>query len=110
SETAGAASRTIRCYRVFCARLCRSGPSIRPLQELPARFPWPMKLNLYDTCYFFDELFESCGRVRPEGEPSAAHNKSELMKTQRGLFSPGQTRGACGVGVLVDLNGTNTHQ
>ena len=30
--------------------------------------------------------------------------------TQRGLFSPGETRGACGVGVLVDLNGTNTHQ
>jgi glutamate synthase domain-containing protein 2/glutamate synthase domain-containing protein 1/glutamate synthase domain-containing protein 3 len=32
------------------------------------------------------------------------------MKTQRGLFSPGKTRGACGVGVLVDLNGTNTHR
>ena len=30
------------------------------------------------------------------------------MKTQRGLFNPGQTRGACGVGVLVDLSGRKT--
>jgi len=27
-----------------------------------------MKFNLFDTGYFFDELFESGGRVRPEAE------------------------------------------
>src|SRR5258706_12328936 len=29
----------------------------------------------------------------------------DVMKTENGLSSPGANRGACGVGVLVDLNG-----
>jgi glutamate synthase (NADPH/NADH) large chain len=32
------------------------------------------------------------------------------MKSERGLSSPGANRGACGVGALIDLNGTRTHQ
>jgi glutamate synthase domain-containing protein 2/glutamate synthase domain-containing protein 1/glutamate synthase domain-containing protein 3 len=32
------------------------------------------------------------------------------MKKYGGLPSPGASRGSCGVGVLVDLNGTKTHQ
>jgi glutamate synthase domain-containing protein 2/glutamate synthase domain-containing protein 1/glutamate synthase domain-containing protein 3 len=32
------------------------------------------------------------------------------MKKYSGLSSPGASRSACGVGVLVDLNGTKTHQ
>jgi glutamate synthase domain-containing protein 2/glutamate synthase domain-containing protein 1/glutamate synthase domain-containing protein 3 len=32
------------------------------------------------------------------------------MNTQNGLPTIGATRGACGVGALVDLNGTRTHQ
>jgi glutamate synthase (NADPH/NADH) large chain len=32
------------------------------------------------------------------------------MKSERGLSSPGPNRGACGVGALVDLHGTRTHQ
>jgi glutamate synthase domain-containing protein 2/glutamate synthase domain-containing protein 1/glutamate synthase domain-containing protein 3 len=33
-----------------------------------------------------------------------------MMKADFGLLSPGATRGACGVGVLVDLNANKTHQ
>jgi len=32
------------------------------------------------------------------------------MNTEHGLARPDMTRGACGVGALVDLNGTKTHQ
>ena len=32
------------------------------------------------------------------------------MKSEHGLISPGANRGACGVGVLVDLKGVKTHQ
>jgi len=33
-----------------------------------------------------------------------------IMKAQRGLISPGATHSACGVGVLVELNGAKTHK
>src|SRR3984893_11040156 len=33
-----------------------------------------------------------------------------MMKADFGLLSPGATRGACGVGVLVDVNANKTHQ
>jgi glutamate synthase domain-containing protein 1 len=32
------------------------------------------------------------------------------MKSEHGLSSPGANRGACGVGALINLNGTRTHQ
>ena len=32
------------------------------------------------------------------------------MNTEHGLARPDMARGACGVGALVDLNGTKTHQ
>ena len=32
------------------------------------------------------------------------------MKTQSGLPRIGANRGACGVGALIDLNGTKTHK
>jgi len=32
------------------------------------------------------------------------------MKSERGLSSPGANRGACGVGALINLNGTRTHE
>ena len=36
--------------------------------------------------------------------------QSKVPKSRPGLYDPAATRASCGVGVVVDLNGTKSHQ
>src|SRR5260370_17904770 len=42
--------------------------------------------------------------------PAILKAPPSMMKADFGLLSPGAIRGACGVGVLVDLNANKTHR
>jgi glutamate synthase domain-containing protein 1 len=55
-----------------------------------------------------------CNRRGSYRVPAERHllegDSIEFMKSEHGLSSPGANRGACGVGALINLNGTRTHQ